>query len=103
MFRCNWFDLFSYLFNRQNAWIDSSKDVRDIVCFNILQIGELAKHLPSSFIDNHSGVPWKNIKGMRDWVVHGYGTIDFDTIWKTAVEDIKPLREYCESILETNT
>lgn len=79
---------------------DNSQDMRDIVCFNILQIGELAKNLSSSFVSKYSGVPWKAIKGMRDWVAHGYGTIDFDTIWKTAVEDIKFLRDYCESILE---
>ena len=81
---------------------DNSQDIRDIVCFNILQIGELAKNLSSSFIATYCDVPWKSIKGMRDWVAHGYGTIDFDTIWKTASEDIKPLSEYCKAILEEN-
>lgn len=47
-------------------------------------------------------MPWKNIKGMRDRVVHGYGTIKMEEVWKTAVRDIKPLREYCEKILEEN-
>ena len=47
-------------------------------------------------------MPWKDIKGMRDWVAHGYGTIDLNKVWKTATEDIKPLFDYCESILNEN-
>lgn len=47
-------------------------------------------------------VPWSSIKGMRDIVAHGYGTIDLDRVWQTAFEDIKPLREYCEQIINEN-
>jgi len=50
----------------------------------------------------YSKMPWKDIKGMRDWVAHGYGTIDLNKVWKTATEDIKPLFDYCESILNEN-
>ena len=46
-----------------------------IICFNILQIGELAKNFEPSFIIEYNNVPWKQIKGMRDKVAHGYGTI----------------------------
>ena len=79
---------------------DSSEDIKDIVCFNIFQIGELAKHLSPEFISQYTGVPWDKIKGMRDIIGHGYGTIKWDRVWYTATKDIKPLREYCESILE---
>ena len=44
-------------------------------------------------------MPWKEIKGMRDWVAHGYGTIDWSDVWNTATKDIAPLRLYCEEIL----
>ncbi len=82
--------------------LDSNKDIEEIVCFNILQIGELAKNLTADFISNHTMVPWNKIKGMRDVVAHGYGTIDLNRVWQTATEDIKPLREYCEQIIEDN-
>lgn len=39
---------------------------------------------------------------MRDRVGHGYGTIDMNVVWKTATEDIKPLKNYCEIILKDN-
>lgn len=81
---------------------DNNEDTKDIVCFNIFQIGEIAKKLSSSFIKEYSKVPWKSIKGMRDWVGHGYFTIDWDDVWETASSEISVLREYCESILKNN-
>ena len=34
------------------------------------------------------GVPWKQIKGMRDKIAHGYGAIDLDRVWDTALLDV---------------
>ena len=78
---------------------DGDEDITQIVCFNILQIGELAKNLSPEFVKQFNGVPWSKIKGMRDKVAHGYGTLDMDRIWNTAKLDINPLRDYCISIL----
>lgn len=77
----------------------SNEDIKEIVCFNVLQIGELAKSLSPEFLQKYSKMPWKDIKGMRGWVAHGYGVIDLCSLWQTVIEDIKPLREYCEFIL----
>lgn len=82
--------------------LDNNKDVEEVICFNILQIGELAKKLSDGFIIRYNKVPWKSIKGMRDKVAHGYDTIDRDQIWKAASEDIVPLREYCEEIINSD-
>lgn len=82
--------------------LENDKDIEEIICFNILQIGELAKGLDDSFIRKYPNVPWKKIKGMRDKVAHGYGTIDLDEVWKSASNDVRPLREYCEQILGEN-
>ena len=82
--------------------LDTNKDVEEIVCFNILQIGELVKKLNDEFIVKYNKVQWKSIKGMRDRVAHGYDTLDREQIWKAASEDIVPLREYCEEIIESN-
>ena len=87
--------------NNQETFLEN-EDVKEIICFNIFQIGELAKNFSQEFLLKYNGVPWKEIKGMRDWVGHGYETVDLETIWKTAVEDIKPFRSYCEKIIEEN-
>ena len=84
------------------ATLDNDQDVLEIVCFNILQIGELAKKLENDFIKKYDKMPWKKIKGMRDVVAHGYGTINLDKVWEVISKEIKPLREYCEAILEEN-
>ena len=86
-------------FNISKQEFDKSEDVQEIVCFNIFQIGELAKNLSIDFILQHSGVPWNQIKGMRNKIGHGYGTIEMDRVWDTAINDIKPLREYCQQIV----
>ena len=63
---------------RENFQKDS--DIVQIVCFNILQIGELAKNFSPSFVKRYDDVPWKQIKGMRDKVAHGYGAIDINKV-----------------------
>ena len=85
----------------ENQFVDDL-DVQQIVCFNIFQIGELAKKLEASFIQQYDQVPWSSIKGMRDRIGHGYGTINLSQVWKTVSQDITPLREYCEEILKNN-
>ena len=81
---------------------NNDEDVKEIVCFNIFQIGELAKGLSEDFIKNYSGVTWKEIKGMRDRIGHSYGTIKIERVWKTAISDIFQLKIYCKYLLENN-
>ena len=81
----------------------NNKIIQNSVCFDLLQIGELAKKFDPNFIKEYGNSPWKDIKGMRDKIVHGYDTLLIDKVWRTATEDIKPLKEYCESIIEKNT
>ncbi len=74
-------------------------DAIEVVCFNLFQIGELTKKLSSEFIAKYNEVPWRQIKGLRDQIVHGYETIDLEIIWVTATEDIQPLKNYCSKII----
>lgn len=75
-------------------------DLKEIVCFNLFQIGELVKNLSQNFINVYNDVPWKHIKGMRDRIVHGYGTIDFEIVWNTIRKDIPNLYKYCILVLK---
>ena len=78
------------------------EDLEEIICFNLLQIGELAKGLPDDFFKKYPKMPWKQIKGMRDKVAHGYGTLEFDLVYMTAKEDVPALLDYCLEISKTN-
>jgi len=54
-------------------------------------LGEAVKRLSPSFRDQHPGVPWREIAGMRDFLIHGYDRIDLSRVWDAAIEDIPRL------------
>lgn len=66
----------------------------------ITQIGELVKRLPDEFRIKYNEIPWRNIAGMRDIVVHNYETIDKLILWNVANEEIYKLKEFCIRILK---
>ena len=76
-----------------------NEDVKEVICFNLFQIGELANGLSEEFVNEYNGIPWKQIIGMRHRIVHGYDTINLDIVWNTAVDSIPLLKEYCSNIV----
>lgn len=75
---------------------------RNAVAMPIQQIGELAKHLTVDFLEKHSEMPWKQIKGMRTWFAHQYLNMDNQVIWEVIHEGIPPLKAFCEQWLNQN-
>lgn len=74
-------------------------DLQEIVAFNLFQIGELTSKLSNEFLDEYKEIPWKQIRGLRNRIVHGYDTINLEILWNTALESIRELQDYCEKIL----
>ena len=74
-------------------------DIKEVVCFNLFQIGELANGLSVEFTKEYNKIPWKQIIGMRNRIVHGYDTINLEIVWNTANESIPELKSYCKEIL----
>ena len=66
----------------------------------VTQIGELVKRLPNEFRIEYTEIPWKNIAGMRDIVVHNYETIDKLILWNVADKEIDKVRQFCIKILK---
>ncbi len=62
-------------------------------------IGETLKHIPEEIKEKYSNVPWEDIYGMRNFLVHDYFGSDQDEIWKTANEDIPELKTTISKIL----
>lgn len=65
----------------------------------VTQIGKLVKRLPLEFRENHNEIPWRNISGMRDIVVHNYETIDKLILWNVADKEILKIKEFCKKIV----
>ena len=81
---------------------DHSDDLKEVICFNLFQIGELAHNLSKDFTNDYNGIPWKQIINMRNKIVHRYVTVEFDVVWNTAINDIPALKDYCKKILDEN-
>lgn len=66
----------------------------------IIQIGELVTRLDKDFIQKHVGIPWRQIKGMRNIYAHDYDTIDYDMVWETVTKEIPELKKQLLEILK---
>jgi uncharacterized protein with HEPN domain len=74
-------------------------DYFNSVSMCLLQIGELANHLSDDFLTAHKDIPWKQVIGLRNRVVHGYGMLDKEVIWETVNSDIPMLHKKCKEIV----
>jgi uncharacterized protein with HEPN domain len=53
-------------------------------------IGEAARRVPEAFRIGHPAIPWREITGTRDRLIHGYDRVDLDILW-TIVREQLPL------------
>jgi uncharacterized protein with HEPN domain len=79
----------------------SNRLYRKAVVMSILNIGELAKHLPEEFRSENKDIPWKQIIGMRDIAAHGYSEMDDDIIWDVVKHSIPELISFINKQLST--
>ncbi|GCL55947.1 protein of unknown function DUF86 [Microcystis aeruginosa NIES-3806] len=55
-------------------------------------IGEAVKNIPDEVRVNYPNIPWKNIAGMRDKLVHEYWAIDEKVVWKVIQNNLPQLK-----------
>ncbi len=63
-------------------------------------IGEAAKHIPDPIKKGHAKIPWKDMTGMRDRLIHGYFGIDYHLVWETIENEVPKLIASLEQILK---
>jgi uncharacterized protein with HEPN domain len=66
--------------------------VQDAIFRNIEIIGEASKKISNETKQTYYKIPWKEIAGMRDKLVHDYLGVDAIVVWKTIKEDIPTLQ-----------
>jgi uncharacterized protein with HEPN domain len=74
--------------------------VQDAVVFNLLQIGELAKSkLSDSFKKTHSDIPWNDVYGFRNRLVHDYENIRLTIVYEAITEDLPKLQNLIGKVI----
>jgi uncharacterized protein with HEPN domain len=72
----------------------ADKKTVDAVIRNLEVIGEATKHIPLTVRHEYPKVPWKDMAGMRDKLIHGYFGVQLNMVWKTIKErlpEVHPL------------
>ncbi len=71
----------------------------DAVVRNLLVIGEAAKNMPDETRRKHPDLPWFEIIGMRNKVIHEYFGVKEDVLWKTIKDDLPEFKNQIKSLL----
>ena len=66
--------------------------IQDSVLHRLEIIGEAVKNIPNSFRDKYPQIPWKNIAGLRDILIHEYFGVNMRRAWKVIKDDIPALK-----------
>lgn len=78
------------------ASFQSSQDAVDAVAYRLGMIGEHCKRLPQDIRDRHPDVPWRAMVGLRNIVAHSYDIVSAPIVWRTASQELAPVREMAE-------
>lgn len=92
-----------YLLAVDEASFFTDSLVQDGVIRQIEIIGEATKRLSGAVRAQYADVPWDDIAGMRDKLIHDYFGVDLDKVWLTAIEDLPLLQEEAAAILRQLT
>jgi uncharacterized protein with HEPN domain len=63
-------------------------------------LGEAARHVPDDVTQGYPDIPWPQMRGMRNHIVHGYDQIDLEIVWNVVTMELPPLVPRLEKMLQ---
>lgn len=85
--------LIAHTLGKTKDEIESEEVLIDSIMFRLVQISENSDKLTMAFKHANANLPWREIKGMRNRIVHDYGFIDMTIIYDTVTKDIPKMYE----------
>jgi len=67
--------------------------VMEACVFNLSQLGELVRRVDSEYRASNKDIPWSQIYGLRNRIVHDYEGVNFVLVWEIICNDLPELRE----------
>lgn len=87
-----------YVGRKGRAAFLASPLLQDAVIRNIEIVGEAAGRVSRGFAARHAAIPWRDIAGMRHRLIHGYLTVNLDTVWQVVKRDLPALERDLRAI-----
>jgi uncharacterized protein with HEPN domain len=72
--------------------------VIDACVFNLSQLGELANKVDEEFEQKHTDIPWRQVYGLRNRIVHDYEGVNLKLVWEIIETDLPELMEMLKKI-----
>jgi uncharacterized protein with HEPN domain len=85
-----------------SAFRQNQRD-QDAVIRNIEIIGEAASHIQRhapGFVTAHPELPWIEMRGMRNKMIHDYFDVEADVVWSTVKDDLPRLKQQIDDLLK---
>lgn len=94
--------IMAFVSNRTFYDFQQDRMLRNAIERNLEIIGEAANRVSESFQKAHSEIPWKNIIGQRNILIHEYGEIKNERVWAVATKRVAELAAILEPLLPPN-
>ena len=91
--------IFEYT-NIERSRFDASRLVQDAVVRNLQTLAESSQRLSNEIKTTEPQIPWRELAGFRNVIVHGYLGIDLGAVWLVVEQDLPPLSEALNRMIE---
>ena len=78
----------------------SDDQAQDAIIRNFEIIGEAVKRLSDQVLDRSEDIPWHQIAGFRNVLIHGYMDVDLDQVWNVIERYLPDLKEATNYLLK---